>query len=129
MHEAGVRQSKVGHVSGESVEIAQSAVGTVSGSVVSIRQSLVRQLTAERATVSQSSMASARAQRLELRESAAFLAIGRDVAMEGGRVLLLLSPRVSGQVAATFTLPAAFAMGLGFVLGRALLRMLGSLRL
>ncbi len=129
MQEAGVRQSKVEHVSGESVEVAQSAVGTVSGSVVSLRQSLARQVTAERATVSQSSMAAARAQRLELRESAAFLAIGRNVSMEGGRVLFLLSPRVSGQVVATFTLPAAFAMGLGFVLGRALLRMLGSVRL
>ena len=129
MHDTGIRQSKVEHVSGESVEIAQSAVGTVSGNVVSLRQSLARQVTAERATVSQSSMAAARAQRLELRESAAFLAIGRNVSIVGSRVLFLLSPRMSGQVAATFTLPTAFAMGLGFVLGRALLRMLGSVRL
>ena len=129
MQEAGVRQSKVEHVSGESVEVAQSAVGTVNGSVVSLRQSLARQLTAEQATVTQSSIAAARAQRLELRKSAAFLAIGRNVSMEGGRVLFLLSPRMSGEVAATFTLSAAFAMGLGSVLGRALLRMLGSVRL
>jgi hypothetical protein len=42
--------------------------------------------------------------------------------------VFLLAPNVTGTVNAAFTLPAAFALGFGYIVGRAVLRLLGRLR-
>ena len=117
-----IRQSQVERVSGESVEVPQNAVGSVSGSTVSVRQSAVRQVTAEEAVSSQSCAGLARGQRLELRESTAVVAVGRGVSAERSRVVFLPATKASGP------LTAAFALGFGYVVGRAFIRLLGRLR-
>ncbi len=123
-----IRRSHVERVSGESVEVRQSAVGSASGSSLSVRQSAVRQVTAEEAALSQSCAGLARGQRLEVHESAALVAVGREVSAERSRVVFLLAPKVSSPLTAAFTLPADFALGFGYVVGRALVRLLGHLR-
>lgn len=116
-------------ISGESVEVVQSAVGSVTGATVSLRQSAVRQLAAEQASLTESAAGLVRGHEVGLRESAALVAFGQSVSVEGSRVAFLLSPRVSGPVTAVFTLPAAFALGVGFVVGRAVLRAMSRLPL
>jgi hypothetical protein len=59
---------------------------------------------------------------IELKQSAVGVAAGDYVRVEDSRVLLLLAPRVSGNVRAVLTLPAAFALGAGFFLARWLVK-------
>ena len=113
------------YVSGEIVEVSQSSVAFVSGTTVSLRQTLVNRLEAERAVLSQSCAVFSRAQQIELQKSAVGLMVGQSVSAEDSRVVFLFAPRVTGPVRATFTLPAAFALGVGIVLARAVVRSVG----
>lgn len=122
-----LRHGPVGRVSGDSVQVVQSAVNRINGATVSVQQSAVREASAERATLSQVGAVRVRADRLEMQESAALIAAGGEVTVEGSRVLFLLAPSVRGNVVATFTLPAAFALGFGYVMGRLAARALGRL--
>lgn len=114
-------------VSGEAVDVEQSAIDAVSGSTVSLRQTAVRSVTAEDVVRSQSCAASVRGGHVELKESAALLTVGERITAQGSRVVFLLSPSVSGPVNAVFTLPAAFALGLGYAVGRIGMPILGRL--
>lgn len=121
-------RAQLDRAAGESVEVSQSAIGSVNGATVTVQQSGLRQVTAEEAILTQTAAGIVRGERVALRESAAVVAAGREVSVENSRVVFLLAPSVRGQVHAAFTLPAAFALGFGFVSARALLRLLGRLR-
>ena len=123
-----VHQSQAYSVTGENVEVSQSAVQNLAAGSASLRQTVVQRMAAERAEVGQSALLAARVQDLALRNSLSGVLVGQSVSVENVRTLFLLSPNVSGSVTATFTLPAAFALGFGYVLGRSLVRLLAGRR-
>ena len=82
-----------------------------------MQQSAVQRLTAETVDAENSAFGVANASTLELEESAVGVAAGDYVKVEDSRVLVLLAPRVSGNVKAFVTLPAAFAFGAGYFRG------------
>jgi hypothetical protein len=119
-----IHQSQAYSVTAEKVEVSQSAVQNLAASSASLRQTIVQRMAAERAEIGQSALLAARVQDLALRDGLSGVLVGQSVSVENMRTLFLLSPNVSGSVTATFTLPAAFALGFGYVLGRSLLRLL-----
>ncbi len=119
-----VHQSQAYSVTAENVEVSQSAVQNLAANSASLRQTAVQRMAAERAEIGQSAVLAARVQDLTLRNGLSGVLVGQSVSVENARTLFLLSPNVSGSVTATFTLPAAFALGFGYVLGRSLVRLL-----
>lgn len=104
--------------------VRNSALRSVTGSEVDVEQSAVRALYGDDVEVEQSALAFANAERLSLRNSSAAVLVGRDVEARDVNTVFLLSPRVRGTVRTVFDIRAAFAFGLGIVLGRRLLRLL-----
>jgi hypothetical protein len=119
-----VHQSQAYSVTGENVEVSQSGVQNLTAGSASLRQAIVQHMAAERAEVGQSALLGARVRDLTLRNSMSGVLVSQSASAENVRTLFLLSPSVSGSVTATFTLPAAFALGFGYVLGRSLVRLL-----
>lgn len=109
----------------EYVNVARSAVGGLNATNAALRQSAVQRLTADSVQASNSALALANASTLELSQSAIGVAAGDYIRVEDSSVFLLLAPRVSGNVKATITLPAAFALGAGYFIARQLFARLG----
>jgi hypothetical protein len=112
-------------ISSERVEVYRSAVGSISAGTVDLRQSAVRSLTAAQAELDRSVAGVIRGERVSLRNSFAAGAVAREVAVEDASTLFLISPSVTGNVRAVFTLPAALALGFGFFWGRWLAKAIG----
>ncbi len=110
-------------VDGETT-VRNSALRSVTGSEVEVEQSAVRALYGDEVEVEQSALAFASAERLSLRNSSAAVLVGRDVEARDVNTVFLLSPRVRGTVRTVFDIRAAFAFGLGIILGRRLLKLL-----
>jgi hypothetical protein len=106
------------------VSVKNSAVRMVTGGEVEVDQSAVRELRGDEVEVEQSALAFASAERLTVRKSSVVALAGRDVQARDVNAIFLLSPRVRGTVRTVFDARAAFAFGLGIVLGRRLLRLL-----
>jgi hypothetical protein len=102
------------------VNVGRSAVRNLNATTASIEQSAIQRLTAEAVTAQGSAMGVVNASTAELKESAAVVVAGDYVKVEEGRVFLLLAPRVSGNVRAVLTLPAAVAFGFGYFFARKL---------
>ena len=102
------------------VSVDRSAVRLLNASVANLDRSAVQRLAAESVIAENSAVAVANASTVELRQSAVGIAAGDYVRVEDSKVFLLLAPRVSGNVRAVLTAPAALALGVGIVLGRAL---------
>ena len=100
------------------VNISRSAVRNLSAIRADLEQTAVQRLTAETLEAANSAVGIANASTLDLRMSAIGVAAGDYVKIEDSRVLVLLAPRVSGNVKAYITLPAAFAFGVGYFLAR-----------
>jgi len=111
--------------SSERVEVYQSAVGSISAGAVDLRLSAVQSLTAAQAELSQSAAGVIRGERVSLRRSFAAGAVAREMAVEDASTFFLISPSVTGNVRAVFTLPAALALGFGFFWGRWLAKAIG----
>jgi hypothetical protein len=108
------------------VNIDRSAVRQVNAANVRLEQSAVQRLNAEYGQLSRSAAASVSASTVELRDSAVALAIADYARVEDSRVLVLLAPRVSGNVRAVISPASAFAIGAGmFVAARVLSILLG----
>jgi len=103
------------------VNVERSAVRSLNATTANVGQSAVQRLTAEAVTADGSVMGMVNASTAELKQSAAGVVAGDYVKVEESRVLFLLAPRVSGNVNAVLTLPAAFAFGAGYFLARRLL--------
>lgn len=121
---AGVNETATDARTFGDVSVKNSAVRMVTGSEVEVDQSAVRELRGDDVEVEQSALAFAHADRLRIESSSAFAVIGRDVQARDVNAIFLLSPRVRGTVRTVFDARAAFAFGLGIVLGRRLLRLL-----
>ncbi|MGD9889974.1 MAG: hypothetical protein AB7R89_21300 [Dehalococcoidia bacterium] len=105
------------------VSVRNSAVRSITGGDVDVEQSAIRELHGDEVEVEQSALAFATAEQLRITNSNALAIVGRDVEARDVNTLFLLSPRVRGTVRTVFDMRAAFAFGLGIVLGRRLLRL------
>jgi len=121
------RRAFIDSITGERVEVSQSAVRSLSAARANLNQSVVQQLAGESVTVEQSVVLRVRGNEVTLRECAALGAMGARVSAENCRTVFLCSPSVSGNVKAVITPRAAFALGLGFFLGRRFLGLAGRL--
>jgi hypothetical protein len=102
------------------VNVGRSAVRNLTAGTAHIEQSAVQRLAADTLDASNSAIGIANAATLELKDSAIGVAAGDYVKVEDSRVFILLAPRVSGNVRAFLTLPAAFAFGAGYFVARRL---------
>jgi len=102
------------------VNVGRSAVRSLNAASAHVEQSAVQRLTAETVTATNAAVGIVNASTAELKESAAGVVAGDYVKVEESRVFLLLAPRVSGNVHAFLTLPAAFAFGAGYFVARRL---------
>lgn len=110
-------------VAGE-VSVRASAVRSVTGGEVEVRSSAVQHLRGDRIDVEESAVALASAGGISITDSQALAIAGRDVQASNVRTLVLLSPRVRGQVRTVFDWKGALAIGVGIVLARRALRLL-----
>src|SRR3989304_10097681 len=106
-----------GYESGH-VNVGRSAVRNLNAAAGGGGRSGVQRLTAGTVTAANSAIGVVNASTVELQQSAAGVVAGDYVKVEESRVFLLLAPRVSGNVRAFLTLPAAFAFGAGYFLAR-----------
>ena len=113
-------QTFANDVRADRVDLSRSAVRNLTAASARLERSAVQRLTAETAEVQQSMVGVANATTLELTESTAALVAGDYVKVQDSRVFILLAPRVNGNVQAVLTLPAAFALGVGYFLARRL---------
>lgn len=104
----------------EHLTVERSAVRLLNSQTANLTQSAVQRLTAEAVTAQGSALGTANASTLEMRDSMAGAVIGDYVKVENSSVNVLLAPRVSGNVKAVITLPAAFAFGFGYFFARGL---------
>jgi hypothetical protein len=104
-----------GHVS-----VGRSAVRNLHATMAQVEQSAVQRLTAETLNADRTAVGVVNASTVDLKESAVGVVAGDYVRVEESRVFVLLAPRVSGNVKAVLTLPAAFAFGAGYFAARQL---------
>lgn len=102
------------------LNIGRSAVRELHATTAAIEQSAVQRLTSETVQATGSAFGVTNASTIDLKESAVGVAVGDYIRVEDSRVVFLVAPRVSGNVNAVLTLPAAFAFGAGFYVARRL---------
>jgi uncharacterized protein (DUF169 family) len=98
--------------------VGGSAVRQLTANVAHVERSAVQRLSAQSVDAANSAVGVANAATIELRNSAAGVAAGDYIRIEESKVFVLLAPRVSGNVKAVLTLPAAFAIGAGYFFAR-----------
>jgi hypothetical protein len=103
------------------VNVGRSAVRSLDAASAVVQQSAVQHLEADVVDADSSAFGSVRASTVDLDESAAGFIAADYVKVENSRVFVLLAPRVSGNVKAVLTLPAAFALGAGYYFARRLM--------
>ena len=108
----------------DDVRFQGSVLTSVSGGEVEIDQSAVRQVRGDEVEVDQSAVVMASGTYLNVSSSAAVGMVAREIQARDVKTVFLLSPRVNGTVQTVFDMRAAFAFGLGIILGRQLLRLL-----
>ena len=112
------------HVKADRVVIKQGGAGQVEAREVRITQGGAGQVRADRVSIFMGGVGFARAGELELgAEANAFIVVADEVKLEdGGRVVLLLARRASGDVRPTIDLRSAAVFGAAFAVVGALLR-------
>lgn len=103
------------------VNVGRSAVRSLNAASADVHQSAVQRLTADVVDADNSAFGVVNASTVDLDESAAGIVAGDYIKVENSRVFILLAPRVSGNVKAVLTLPAAFALGAGYYFARRLM--------
>ena len=102
------------------LNVGRSAVRELNASTASVKQTAVQRLTTETVHATNSAFGVTNASTVDIKESAVGVAVGDYIRVEDSRVVLLVAPRVSGNVNAVLTVPAAFAFGAGFYVARRL---------
>lgn len=99
----------------------RSAVGELVAEQAHVERSAVRSLHTKQAVLEKSAVGYARIDQGTLKQSSAAAVVGRSVACDEVRTVLLAAPVVRGEVHTWFDLRSAVAVGVGIVLGRALI--------
>ena len=102
------------------LNIGRSAVRELRATTASVERSAVQRLTAETVQGMNAAFGVTNASTVDLKETAVGVAVGDYIRVENTRVAVLVAPRVSGDVHAVLTPPAAFAFGAGFFAARSL---------
>ena len=110
-------------VAGE-VSVRASAVRSVSGGDVDLRQSAVQRLRGEEVHIKDSAVAAVAAQEVHVDDANVGLVAARQAHLRRVRTVVLLAPRVEGDVRTVFDWKGAIAIGVGIVLTRRLLKLL-----
>jgi hypothetical protein len=100
------------------MNVGRSAVRQLNATNVDVQQSAIQRVAAGSVRATNSALGMANAATVEVKESAIGVAAGDYVRVEESKVFILLAPRVSGNVEATITLPAAVAFGAGYFIAR-----------
>lgn len=103
------------------VNVGRSAVRSLNAASATVQQSAIQRLVADVVDADNSAFGVVNASTVDLDESAVGIVAGDYVKVENSRVFILLAPRVSGNVKAVLTLPAAFALGAGYYFARRLM--------
>ncbi len=103
------------------VNVDKSAVRSLNAASAVMQQSAVQRLAADVVDADYSAFGAVHASTVDLDKSAAGFVAGDYVKIEDSKVFLLIAPRVSGNVKAVLTLPAAFALGAGYYFARRLM--------
>jgi hypothetical protein len=110
-----------GDIAASQVLVERSAVRSIDADQARLERAAVQRLRAGHATIERSAIGAFRAERATLSQSAAGTVVARSVAMDETHVGVLVSPVVRGDVHTWLDMRSAFAIGLGIVLGRALI--------
>ena len=108
-------------VSATYVEVTNSAVRDLDAEQAHLERSAVNRLNASQVEASRSAFANARFEQGTIRQSAAGAIIGKSVACDEVHSGILAAPVVRGEVHTWLDLRTAVAIGVGMVLGKALL--------
>ena len=102
-------------------EFEEERVEEVTTTRLSLDKSAVRSVHADEVDISKSAVGYAKFESGTIRQGSAGVVIGRSVAMDEVRTGVLISPVVRGEVHTLIDMRSAVAIGLGMVLGKALL--------
>lgn len=108
-------------LSAEQVLVQRSAVRSIDADQARLERAAVQRLRAGHATIERSAMGSLAVDRGTMTQSTAGLVVARSVAVDESRVGVLISPVVRGEVHTWLDMRSAVAMGVGLVLGKALI--------
>lgn len=111
----------------ENATVDRSVLAGIESRTANLSRTIVRSLHAEDAELNQGIVMSVRGDRITLRDSSVAVVAGRSVACDGTRIGILASPVVRGDVRTWLDLRTAVAIGVGMMLGRALLSGAGAL--
>ena len=103
------------------VDVGRSGVRNLNAAAAHVQQSAVQRLTADTVDAENSVFGIVNASTVEMEGGTAGVIAGDYVKIENSSVFVLLAPRVSGNVKAVLTLPAAFALGAGYYFARRLM--------
>ncbi|MFN8506699.1 MAG: hypothetical protein U0547_03940 [Dehalococcoidia bacterium] len=113
--------SEEGAVSASQVLVERSAVRSVDADQARLERAAVQRLRAGHATIERSAVAMLEMERGTLVQSSAGVVIARSVAADETHVGVLVAPVVRGEVHTWLDMRSAVAIGVGIVMGRALL--------
>ena len=88
---------------------------------LTLDKSAVRSVRADEVSISKSAVAFARFENGTIRQTQVGIAVGRSVALDEVHTGILISPVVRGEVHTWLDMRSAVAIGVGMVLGKALL--------
>jgi hypothetical protein len=111
----------------ENATVDRSVLAGIESRTANLSRTIVRSLHAEDAELNQGVVMSVSGDRITLRDSSVGVVAGRSVACDGARIGILASPVVRGDVRTWLDLRTAVAIGVGMMLGRALLGGVGAL--
>lgn len=113
--------SEEGAVSASQVLVERSAVRSVDADQVRLERAAVQRLRAGHATIERSAVGLLQLDRGTLAQSSAGIVVARSLAADETHIGVLISPVVRGEVHTWLDMRSAVAIGVGIVLGRALL--------
>lgn len=113
--------------SSEAADIDRSMIGTLESRSAEVSRSAVSRLQAEEAAFDQAFIGTAVFDRGTLRQSTAGAVAGRSIACDEVRTAVLAAPVVRGQVHTWFDMRSAVAVGVGIVLGKVAIGLIGGL--
>jgi hypothetical protein len=111
----------------ENATVDRSMLAGLDARTANLSRTIVRSLHAEDAELNEGAVLSASGERITLRNSTVGMVAGRSVACDETRIGILMSPVVRGDVRTWLDLRTAVAIGVGMVMGRALLNGAGAL--
>lgn len=111
----------------ENATVDRSMLAGIEARTANVSRTIVRSLHAEDAELSEGAVLTVSGERITLRSSTIGVVAGRSVACDETRIGILAAPVVRGDVRTWLDLRTAVAIGVGMVLGRALLNGAGAL--